>query len=123
MGSDKPVRWEGSSKEDARAFPEGIRQDIGHALWLVQCGEDPPDGGSMPSIGSGVCEIRAVDGDAYRVLYVAKFEEAVYVLHAFQKKSKSGIATPKKDLDLAKRRYKGLIARRAKQTIAAKKEK
>lgn len=79
--------------------------------------------GSNPEIGSGAREIRVEDGDAYRVIYVAKFEEAIYVLHAFQKKSKKGIATPKKDLDLAKARYTQLVQRRALEAKGAEGKK
>lgn len=120
MGDAKIVLWEGSSKADLRGFPEGVREDVGHALWLVQQGEDPPDGRSMSSIGPGACEIRADDGDAYRVIYIAKFEEAIYVLHAFQKKSKSGIATPKNELDRARKRYTSLVQRRAEKARTKK---
>jgi phage-related protein len=108
----KPVVWEASSKEDVSGFPEDIREDAGYALWLIQQGEDPPNTRPLALVGSGVREIRLSDGDAYRVLYVAKFTEAVYVLHAFQKKAKAGIATPKPDVDLASSRYKLLIQRR-----------
>ena len=106
-----------------RAFPDDVSQDAGHALWLVEKGEDPPDWRFLPEIGSGVCEIRVDDGDAYRGIYVAQFEEAIYVLHAFQKKSKKGIATPKNEIDLAKRRYRDLVKRREMEAKAAKKNK
>ena len=119
MRARKEVRWEGSSRAEIRAFPDEVRQDAGFALSEVQEGREPPDWGPMPEIGSGACEIRVDDGDAYRVIYVAKFEEAVYVLHAFQKKSKSGIATPKNHLDLAIRRYSALVRRRAAEAKAA----
>ena len=114
MEAVKPVRWEGPSKEDVSGFPDDVRQDVGHALFLVQRGESPPNGGPLPTVGNGVWEIRADDGDAYRVIYIAKFEEAVYVLHAFEKKSTKGIATPKRHLDRAAKRYKALVARRAR---------
>lgn len=75
----------------------------------MQAGEAPVDAKAMPSIGSGVNEIRVRAGGAYRVIYVAKFAEAVYVLHAFQKKSRR---TPRIDVELAKQRYRALITER-----------
>ena len=122
MAPKKIVRFEGSSKEDLSAFPKEVKEDAGHALYLVQCDEEPPDWSPLPEIGPGVCEIRVDDGNAYRVIYVAKFEEAIYVLHAFNKKSKKGIAIPNVEKNKAKTRYSKLVERRKNLAKAAKKK-
>lgn len=97
----KPVVWLGSSLVDVRAFPRLARQRIGRALDLVQEGEEPPDWKPMPSVGPGVREIRVKIGVQYRVLYVARYAEAVYVLHVFEKKSQK---TSERDLALGRKR-------------------
>jgi len=102
----KPVEWLGNSRAAVRGFPADARRRVGQELGLVQAGEAPTDWKAMPGIGLGVNEIRVRAGDAYRVVYVAKFAEAVYVLHAFQKKSRS---TARLDVELARQRYKTLI--------------
>ncbi len=90
--------------EDLSAFPTSVRARAGHELFMVQVGREPDDWKPMPSVGAGACEIRMRDdAGAFRVIYAAKFEDAVYVLHAFQKKSRK---TAKADLDLAKTRYR-----------------
>lgn len=100
----KPVRFVGSAKDDLAAFPKSARTRAGHELFLTQVGRNPDDWKPTADIGPGACEIRVRDSTgAYRVIYVAKFEDAVYVLHAFQKKSQK---TARADLDLAKRRYR-----------------
>lgn len=109
---EKSVEWEGSSRTVVRGFPEGVRQDLGYALMLVQRGEAPSDFKPLRGVGTGVYELRAQDGDAYRVIYIARFEEAVYVLHAFKKKARKGIATPRADLETAAKRLKAVEARR-----------
>ncbi len=110
----KPLFWLRSSYKDYIAFPEDVQDDAGHQLELVQRGLDPLDFQPMPEIGPGVIEIRVdEDRETYRVFYVARFEEAVYILHAFKKKSKKGKATPKHDLEVARQRYKNLINYRA----------
>jgi phage-related protein len=101
----KPVIWLGSSLSEVRAFPSVARQRVGRALDLVQDGFDPPDWKPMPDVGLGVREIRIKVGRQFRVLYVARFAEGVYVLHAFEKKSQK---TPMSDLALARRRYAGI---------------
>ena len=101
----KELRFVGTSLEDLRDFPELARRHAGYQLHQVQCGLDPDDWKPMTSVGNGVREIRINIGDQFRVLYVTKFENAVYVLHAFQKKTQQ---TPKKDIDLAKQRLKHL---------------
>ena len=94
----------GSSLDDLRAMPVGIRHAIGVELMRVQFGGDPMDFKPMPGVGSGACEIRVRDvTGAFRVIYVARFPDAIYVLHAFQKKTQK---TAKGDLELAMKRYK-----------------
>ena len=100
----KPLEFLGSSRDDLAAMPAGVRHDIGVELMRVQFGGQPTDYKPMPTVGAGVYEIRVRDASgAYRALYVAKFEAAVYVLHAFQKKTPQ---TAKTDIALAKVRYK-----------------
>jgi phage-related protein len=105
----KPVKWLGDSQESIRDFPDDPRREAGFQLDRVQAGKEPADWKPMPSVGLGVKEIRVNDGGAFRVIYVARFAEAVYVLHAFQKKSNK---TPKPDLELARRRFRQLIQER-----------
>ena len=105
----KPVGWLGDSLERLRAFPAESMREAGYQLGKVQTGREPRDWKPMPSIGVGVNELRIRLGGAFRVIYVAKFEEAVYVLHAFQKKSRR---TARLDVELAKRRYANLLNER-----------
>ena len=102
----KPVRWVGSSRRDVRSFPRAVRFDVGQALYAAQMGDIDPSAKPLKGFGGrGVLEIVARhDGDTWRAVYTVRFKDAVYVLHAFQKKSKSGIATPKKENDLIKQR-------------------
>jgi phage-related protein len=104
----KPVRWVGSSKEDLRGFPEEVRRRVGGALWDAQLGRKAPYAKPLRGFGgAGVLEIvDDFDGDTYRAVYTVRFAGAVYVLHAFQKKSRRGIATPKPELDLIEQRLK-----------------
>ena len=109
--ADKPVDWVGSSRADIRALPDEPRRAIGLELRRVQRGLAPMDWKPMPAVGPGVVEIRVRDASgAFRLMYVAKFAEAIYVLHVFQKKSQK---TAGLDLELAKQRYASL--RRARQ--------
>lgn len=101
MSTEKPVAWLGSSLADLRAFPDLARQRAGYALGQVQLGLEPPDWRPMPSVGVGVNEIRVRTGREFRLLYVAKYAEAVYVLHTFEKETQK---TNRADLDLARRR-------------------
>jgi len=106
-GSMKDVEFVGSSDDDLRAFPQVARQRAGYQLHLVQSGRDPSDWKSMRTVGPGCREVRIRDaGDAYRVFYVASIGDTVFVLHCFQKKSKSGIATPKEDMNTIRARLK-----------------
>lgn len=103
----KPLRFIDSSQKDLRNMPATVRQALGIELMTVQYGGEPKDFKPMPSVGAGAHEIRYRDDNgAFRVIYVAKFADAVYVLHAFQKKTQK---TPKPDIDLAANRYKRLI--------------
>ena len=106
----KPVKWLGDSRARIRAFPADPRREAGHQLGRVQVGAEPADRKPMPSVGLGVSEIRIRDSSgAYRMIYVAKFSEAVYVLHAFQKKARK---TSKPDIDLAGKRFRELVQER-----------
>jgi phage-related protein len=106
--SPKPVEWVGSSLDDLRQFPEDVRQTVGYALYLAQCGEKHSLAKPLKGFkGTGVLEIvEDFDGDTYRAVYTVKLVGVVYVLHAFQKKSKQGIATPKQDINLIETRLK-----------------
>ena len=107
MQEPKPVAFRGSALDDLRSFPLSARREAGFQIDLVQRGEMPDDWKPMPDIGSGVQEIRFRDAaGAFRVIYVAKFADAVYVLHCFQKKTQR---TSKPDLDLAESRYRELL--------------
>jgi phage-related protein len=99
--SEKPVAWLGSTLADVRAFPKQARERLGYALDRVQRGMEPPDGRPMPSIGVGVHELRVRIGRQFRLIYIATYAEAVYVLHAFEKKSQK---TSRRDLELARKR-------------------
>jgi len=106
MTVPKPIEFRGSSLDDLRAFPLAARREAGHQLDQVQNGQEPDDWKPMNTVGKGVKEIRIRDAaGAFRVLYVAKFADAVYVLHCFQKKTEK---TGKADLDLAAKRYRDL---------------
>ena len=111
----KPLFWLGSSRKDLRGFPEPVKDIIGHALFIAQLGRKHEDAKPLRGYGgAGVLElVEDFDGDTYRAVYTVKFTDAVYVLHVFQKKSKKGIETPQKDLDLIKERL-----RRAEQDHA-----
>jgi phage-related protein len=106
----KPMSFLGDSREALRAFPVTARREAGCAIDLLQHGGEPPDWRPMTTIGPGVAELRLRDHTgAFRVVYVAKFPEAVYVLHAFQKKTQR---TSKNDIDLARARYGDLLRER-----------
>ncbi len=107
MMDSKPVEFRGSALADLRSFPQAARREAGYQLDRVQRGREPDDWKPINSVGRGVKEIRIRDASgAFRVLYVAKFAEAIYVLHCFQKKTQK---TRKADLDLAGQRYRDLL--------------
>jgi phage-related protein len=104
--AERPVVWVGSSRRDVREFPREVRRDIGRALYAAQEGETDPAAKPMHGFGGGsIVEIIAHHrGDTWRTVYTVRFAEAIYVLHAFQKKSKRGIATTKRDIELIRQR-------------------
>ena len=103
----RPLVRISSSQKDYRQFPREVQEAFGFQLYLAQTGQHPPSAKPLKGIAPGVIElIEAFDGDAYRAVYTIRFDSAVYVLHAFQKKSKHGVKTPKADIDLIKQRLK-----------------
>lgn len=108
MDQEKEIRWVGSSYADLLAFPDEARRESGFQLGRVQWGLDPEDWKPFDDVGAGVREIRirGVDG-AFRVMYVAKFAEFIYVLHCFQKKAQT---TAKHDKDIASARYRSIVS-------------
>ena len=109
---EKPVSWLGSSLEDLRAFPEDARRASGYQLGRVQQGLLPTDWKPMTTVGPGVIEIRVHTRLEHRIFYVAKFDEAVYVLHAFEKRTRQ---TPQAEIVLAQKRLADLIRRRTQK--------
>jgi phage-related protein len=99
----KPLRFLGASLEDLSAFPATARREAGYELWQVQLGLMPSDFKAMATVGAGCYEIRIHERGEWRILYVAKFADAIYVLHAFQKKTQE---TPATDIAIARRRYR-----------------
>ncbi len=105
----KPIEFIFDSLDELRRFPVGVRRDAGFQLDRVQRGLEPDDWKPMKTIGSGVNEIRVKDADgAYRIIYISKLDDAVFVLHCFKKKTEK---TAKQNIDLAKSRYKELVRR------------
>ena len=102
----RPVRWVGSALRDLKEFPRAVQRDIGQALYATQCGQAYPSIKALKGFqGAHVLEIIApFDTNTYRAVYTVQFGSAIYVLHAFQKKAKKGRKTPKKEIDLIKRR-------------------
>lgn len=103
---DKELAWAGTSKEDMSAFPKDAKSIAGYQLRRIQQGFGPDRWRPMPDVGAGVEEIIIQTDDAYRVFYVAKFEDRVHVLHAFQKKTRK---TNKNDLELGRQRYREVV--------------
>jgi len=102
----RPIVWLGDSKKNLRDFPEGAQKLLGDELQLMQFGGMPRDAKPFRGVGSGVVEIALrYESDAYRVVLALQIGRRIYVLHIFQKKSKKGIETPKRDVDLIKKRY------------------
>ena len=103
----KPISFLGSSLKALRAFPDAARQDAGFQLDLVQRGQQPDDFKAMPTVGAGVEELRVwCEQGTFRVVYLARLADAIYVLHAFQKKTQT---TAKADVEIAARRYRELL--------------
>jgi len=106
MDREREIRWVGSSYTDLLAFPKEVRRQAGFQLEKIQAGLDPSDWKPFSVVGPGTRELRIRDETgAYRVMYVARFDEAVYVLHCFQKKSQE---TSMQDRDIARARYRAL---------------
>jgi phage-related protein len=105
-GAPKSVIWLGASRKDLKDFPQEVNRNIGHALYAAQLGETDPTAKPLKGFGgANVMEIvDRYDTNTYRAVYTAQFTGVIYVLHAFQKKSKQGIATPKKEIDLIRQR-------------------
>jgi len=109
--AEKPLCWLGSSLDDVRAFPDDARRTAGHELGRVQQGLMPTDWKPMATVGAGVYEIRVHTRLEHRVLYVAKLDEAIYVLHAFEKRARR---TPLTDIALAQKRLAELLTHRTR---------
>jgi phage-related protein len=108
MTTQKPVLWIGSSKDDLSAFPDEVRRVMGFAINDAQNGEEHPRAKALRGFG-GRSVLEVVDdddGDTYRAVYTVRFAGVIYILHAFQKKSKKGIETPKQDIEVIKARLK-----------------
>ncbi len=104
---ERPLHWVGSSKSDFLEFPNSVKEDMGNALGIAQFGGFGPTTKPWKGLGSGVMEIvESYQGNAYRAVYTVRFAEAVYVLHAFQKKSPSGVRTVKRDVELVAQRLR-----------------
>jgi phage-related protein len=104
----KRLFWIGSSRDDLKEFPDEVQDEMGHGLYLAQMGDRHNHAKTLSGLGNAkVIELRENDrSGTYRVIYTVEMAEFIFVLHAFQKKSKSGIATPKQEIDLVKRRLK-----------------
>ena len=107
----KPVIFIGASLHDLKDFPQKARREAGFQIYNVQSGRNPDDWKPVKAVGTGVIEIRIHEDGEFRVILVAKFEEAIYILHAFQKKSQK---IPKKNVQLAKTRYEQVLEERKK---------
>jgi phage-related protein len=109
MEEEKPVYWVGTSKDDLLKMPNDVVDVFGHSIWLVQIGDYPSIAKPLKGL-KGTYELRErYNKDTYRVVYIANLKDAVYVLHSFKKKSKTGNATPKQEINLVKERWKQAI--------------
>jgi phage-related protein len=108
----KPLTWVGSSKRDYIRFPDQVQDDMGYALFVAQMGERPRNAKPLKGFkGAGVLEIvEDYDGDTFRAVYTVRFAQRLYVLHAFQKKSRRGIETPKSEIRLVEQRLRAAEA-------------
>jgi len=108
----KVLYWEGSSKKDFKEFPVPVQKDLGVALFVVQLGRTPGSAKPWKGLGPGIYElVEDHRGDTFRVVYTVRLADTVHVLHAFQKKSKSGTATPRPDVELIEKRLKAVLTR------------
>jgi phage-related protein len=111
----KPVIWMGDSLERLQEFPPTVQDEVGYAIYLAQVGDKHPSAKPLKGLGTGVMEVVSDHrGDTFRAVYTVRFQNRLYVLHAFQKKSRRGIATPQSDVALLKQR----LARAAKLDAA-----
>ena len=112
----KPVVWLGDSLRELKSFPGAVQDEMGYAIYLAQCGQKHVSAKPLKGLGSGVLEVVSDHrGDAFRSVYTVRLAERVFVLHAFQKKSRSGIATPKADIELIRQRLKQAVEISKKQ--------
>ena len=104
--AEKPVRWVGSSRKELKSFPRPVQRHVGQALYAAQCGDEYPSAKALKGFGGrAVLEIVVPHkGDTFRTVYTVRFPDAIYVLHAFQKKSRKGVSTPQKEIELVKQR-------------------
>ena len=115
--SGKRILWVGTALNDLKDFSENARREAGHALHLVQLGQEPPDWRAMSTVGSGAIEIRVHAESEYRVIFVARFAEGIYVLHAFAKRSRQ---TPQRDIELARTRLREVAQWRRQRSAKRK---
>ena len=114
----KPVVWMGNVRAVLREFPQEVREEIGYAIYLAQTGDKHPHAKPLHGFGPGTLEVVSDHrGDTFRAVYTVRLVERIYVLHAFQKKSKRGIATPKTELDLMRRRLRRAMELHESQEI------
>ncbi|HET6144499.1 MAG TPA: type II toxin-antitoxin system RelE/ParE family toxin [Candidatus Acidoferrales bacterium] len=113
------MKWVGSSLKDLRGFPAEVRREVGHAIYAAQKGEMDPSAKPLKGFpGASVMEIVApFDGNTWRAVYTVRLRGVVYVLHAFQKKSKSGIATPQREIELIRRRLASAVREHEKEDL------
>ncbi len=112
----KPLVWISNSRKEIAELPKPVRASFGHRLWQVQQGQAPRDMKMLPEIGRGVCELReSFDRNSFRVVYIVSLPSAIYVLHAFMKKSKSGIGIPKPNLERIQARLKKALTMDAEE--------
>ena len=115
----KPAKWIGSSLEDLRELSDEVRTEFGFAIFEAQCGGKHIHAKPMKGLGGGILEVvENHEGDTFRAVYTVRYEEAVYVLHVFQKKSRKGIETPRHDVELIRRRLE--IARQSHEAFVEK---
>jgi phage-related protein len=108
----KHLYWEGASKKNFRDFPIAVQKDMGVALYIVQLGRTPASAKVWKGLGAGVYElVEDYRSNTFRVVYTVRVDDGVHVLHAFQKKSKSGVATPRPDVELINSRFNAVLAR------------
>ena len=117
--SPKPLIWIGSSRKDLREFPEDVQHRMGYALWIAQTGDKHRDAKALSGFGgAGVLEIiEDYRGDTFRAVYTLKYADVLFMLHAFQKKSKTGRETPRRDIELIRQRLRE-VERIAKEMMS-----